>query len=145
LSITKFIGSSLSLTISSYAGEIIRLDAGRSFAFVPKASYPIVANDARFGRIGLGEQSVMSNSITANQATFVSHQVKRPPPKAVALRCSHLEGAFAPRLVSPTILFLSAWLVRVTIKITRVRVKIYLFATLKRYILFFLLFRLTAL
>jgi hypothetical protein len=54
------------------------------------------------------------------------------------------ERRVAPRRVSP-ILFFSAWLVRVTIKITHVRVKIYLFATLKRYILFFLLFRLTAL
>ncbi|MBA2606925.1 MAG: hypothetical protein H0U96_08675, partial [Acidobacteria bacterium] len=43
-----------------------------------KALYPAVASNAYFGRIGLGEQSVMSKlsfSITANQATFVSHQI----------------------------------------------------------------------
>ena len=77
-SITAFINSSLSLTISSYSSGLIRRDAGRSSALSQRLYTASVAVSAYFGRIGLGEQSVMSKlvfSITANQATFVSHQI----------------------------------------------------------------------
>ncbi len=68
LSITKFIGSSLSLTISSYSSGLIRLDAGRRCALSQRlytlplpATHTLVESD--------WENNRWCQSITATQAT----------------------------------------------------------------------------